>query len=84
MKRPRADKVEALACLWTPMHPYGDADPMFYIPIIGAAFDRLAIFSASTYLRRLAEHSDIIDLPLEHTNARMQHLSILFARAHVP
>lgn len=86
MKPPQgADVVEPLACLWAPLHPNGDAAPLFNVPLSGTgAFSRVWIFSVSTFLRECLRKSPHMELPLPQTKARLQHLTRLFGTEPAP
>ncbi len=73
-----AHVVEPLACLWTSMHPTGEAVPLFSVPVSATDFKRVWIFAVSTFLRECLRQSPFMELPLEHTKARLRHLARLF------
>jgi hypothetical protein len=54
MKPPKPNsKVEPLIVYWDAMHPSGEREPFFFVPLENPAFSRVWIFSMSTYLREL-------------------------------
>lgn len=78
MRPPTNDlPVEPLIAFWVSLHPAGDAQPLFRVPLSNMAFEHVNVFSMSTYLRGLAE--DRIDLALPKTTARLAILDRVFA-----
>lgn len=80
MKRPDdADDVRPLACLWAPLHPVGAAEPFFDVSLSDTdEFDRVWVFSVSTYLRECLKKDPFIELWLPETMARLEHLGRMF------
>lgn len=86
MKAPRGYLDTArrpLACLWTSLHPMGEAEPCFTVPVVSeessGGFESLTVFSVSTYLRNLAATGvQRLSLDLPRLNARMNLLAQLF------
>lgn len=51
MKSSRTEKIKPALCMWDAMHPRGDITPWFNIALpSGSHFERLWVFSMSTYL----------------------------------
>jgi hypothetical protein len=76
--RPPASRpqVEPLIAFWPSMHPEGLATPLFQVPLIGGHFNRVSVFSMSSYLRGMdREH---LELPLPKTMARLAILARMF------
>jgi len=46
------ENIEPLIVFWTALHPDGAAEPFFRVPVKGAAFPRVSLFSMSNYLRQ--------------------------------
>ena len=46
-------RVEPLIVYWDAMHPSGEREPFFFVPLENPAFSRVWIFSMSAYLREL-------------------------------
>lgn len=69
--------VEPLIAFWVPLHPNGAAESFFSFPLHGLPFERVNVFSMSTYLRGVAE--DFIELPLPKTKTRLAVLERIFA-----
>lgn len=76
MRAPRNLPVEPLACFWTAMHPEGLAEPFFSVPISGADFTQVSVFSMSAYLRTLTTEAVVLDMP--GTSRRLAWLDRLF------
>jgi hypothetical protein len=69
--------VEPLACLWDAMHPMGESDPFFTVPLLpGGPFAKVHVFSMSGFLRGLREKTLELDLP--DTRERLKWLSKIF------
>lgn len=64
--------IEPLLCVWLSVHPDGAPGPMFDVPITSNYFDKLWIFSMSSYLRSLEEK--MIELRLPNTLERLRWL----------
>lgn len=47
------ETVRPLVAFWNAMHPQGEADPLFSMPLRSHAFPRVWVFSMSAYLRDL-------------------------------
>ncbi|MBX7235005.1 MAG: hypothetical protein K1X65_11505 [Caldilineales bacterium] len=71
--------VEPLIVFWVSLHPEGKPEPLFQVPLLDKAFDRVHIFSMSSYLRSLDD--DTVDLPLPKATARLAILRRLFGLA---
>lgn len=71
-------RIEPLIAFWVSLHPQGEAIPFFEQPLENMRFDRVHIFSMSTYLRSLS--SDTLDLPLPKTRERLAVLDRIFVR----
>ncbi len=53
------------------------ADPLFSVPLtFAAAFDRLTVFSMSSYLRGV--HDTLLDVPLPHAQDTLKRLGQAF------
>lgn len=78
MKSPRPDlPVEPLVCFWTALHPEGAESPFFSVPLTGHAhFQRVSVFSMSSYLRSLRSAS--ITLKMPEVTVRREWLARLF------
>lgn len=78
MRSPRPSlPVEPLVCFWTALHPEGAESPFFSVPLTGHAhFNRVSIFSMSSYLRSLQTVS--ITLPMPELASRRDWLARLF------
>ncbi|HAL29281.1 MAG TPA: hypothetical protein DCP20_01005 [Coriobacteriia bacterium] len=68
--------IEPLIAFWVSLHPRGEAIPFFEQPLKDMRFDRVHVFSMSTYLRGLS--SDTLDLPLPKTRERLAVLDRIF------
>lgn len=80
MKAPGdAARILLLACLWTPVHPMGLAEPFFEVATIGAVFPSVCVFSASSFLRGLGQEH--VALPLPTLAQRMTRLGEMFVFA---
>ena len=74
-----AGPAEAVACLWTAVHPQGLDEPMFTEPSKGTDFAEVTVFSASAYLRQLmADGTSTIRLALPKTKQRLAYLAAIF------
>lgn len=72
--------IEPAICLWDAMHPQGDVTPWFSVPVSHEqAFDRLWVFSMSSYLRSLQDER--LELEMTNTTDRLRWLDTLFARS---
>jgi hypothetical protein len=72
-------KVEPLICFWTSMHPTGNSEPFFSVPIQDKHFSRLWFFSMSAYLRNVlssGEKKIILEMP--DTESRIEWLKTIF------
>ena len=78
MKSPRPSvRVEPLVCFWTALHPEGAEAPLFSVPLAGHPhFQRVSIFSMSSYLRALKVST--ICLPMPEVAVRRAWLARLF------
>ena len=78
MKPPCRDaKVKPLACVWTAIHPNGEATPFFEVDTAGNQhFDSVSVFSMSGFLRGLGQEYLELDLPI--TSERIQWLQRIF------
>ncbi len=65
--------VEPLACLWDAMHPTGEPEPFFTIDLTNGPFQRVNVFSMSSFLRSLNVKTLNLDLPA--TSERLNWLS---------
>ena len=67
MKPPRriaSPTVEPLVCFWTALHPEGAESPFFSVPLTeDPHFQRVSVFSMSSYLRSLPDASITLDMP---------------------
>jgi len=72
-------RVEPLIAFWVALHPKGSASPFFSIPLEGKSFDRVSVFSMSTYLRSLDSGS--LDLELPQTHMRLDVLGRIFGES---
>jgi hypothetical protein len=78
MRPPRSNEhVEPLIVFWVSLHPEGTAEPFFSVPLENKAFDRVHIFSMSTYLRGVT--SDTLELSLPQTKRRLAVLDRIFS-----
>src|SRR5262249_51879640 len=76
MKTFRAEPVEPVLCMWDAMHPDGDIEPWFSINLPeGSHFDRLWIFSISSYLRTISD--EYIAIEMTDTMRRLHWLNRL-------
>lgn len=72
----RCTKVYPLACLWDAVHPTGDREPFFEVPLQGAEFEKVFVFSMSAFLRNLDE--PMLDLELPCATERLRLLKEIF------
>lgn len=65
MRSPRPGlPTEPLACFWTALHPEGAESPFFSVPLAHHDhFQRVSVFSMSSYLRGLSEVSISLTMP---------------------
>lgn len=71
--------VKPLACLWSPVHPTGDATPFFFVrPEPRASFPEVFVFSASSFLRGIEANEPTLKLRLPQLAARMGRLDTFF------
>lgn len=80
MKPPVPDcTVEPLACYWDAMHPDGEGEPLFAVPVPDSHFSRVWVFSMSAYLRELyASGIAQVYIEMPDTAIRMDWLGRLF------
>ena len=78
MKPPSRDAtVKPLACIWTAVHPKGEATPFFEVATAeNQHFDSVSVFSMSGFLRGLGQEYLELDLPI--TSERIQWLQRIF------
>jgi len=77
MFAPESWPVEPVACLWTALHPTGDDEFWFSVPLPdGPSFSRVWFFSMSAYLRSLNEEHILLSMP--KTAQRKRWLGRLF------
>ncbi len=70
-------RVEPLVCFWTALHPEGAESPFFSVPLSGHThFQRVSVFSMSSYLRSLEVPS--ITLAMPEVAVRREWLTRLF------
>jgi hypothetical protein len=71
--------VEPLACVWSALHPEGKQEELFSVPLIShSRFQRVWVFSMSSFLRNIVHREPQIALNLPCTAARMRWLNTLF------
>lgn len=68
---PRCTKVYPLACLWDAVHPTGNPEPFFEVPLQGAEFEKVFVFSMSAFLRCLDEAMINLELPCASERLRV-------------
>ncbi len=80
MKCPNAwAEVKPLACLWSPIHPSGDAIPFFSVKVAPSQhFDEVFVFSASSFLRNIEAKEPTLKLQLPQLAKRMEWINALF------
>ena len=79
MKKPPCHdaKVKPLACVWTAVHPNGEATPFFEVDTAGNQhFASVSVFSMSGFLGGLEQEYLELDLPI--TSKRIQWLESIF------
>lgn len=79
MRAPRSLPVEPMVCFWTAMHPDGLTEPLFSVPLGGASFSQVSVFSMSAYLRNLTDDFVVLEMP--NTIQRLAWLEKLFRRS---
>ncbi|WP_454741345.1 hypothetical protein [Cupriavidus necator] len=87
MKTQHAGEVRPLACLWTPIHYEGKDEPLFVVDNVqDSLFEKVWVFSASAFARKYLREkkTDIIELELPHTAARLEYLDRIFPRGTAP
>jgi hypothetical protein len=74
------DRQKALACLWVPIHPDGNAQPCFEVSCgPNSDFDKVTVFSVSSYLRDLVSKGKrIISLNMPVLERRLSYVSEIF------
>ena len=79
---PPVDKAVTLplACVWAALHPKGESLEFFEQKLDGHdVFDKVAIFSMSSFLRNLVKKRDLnLSLEMPFTSERIAYLSRLF------
>lgn len=70
-------ELKPLACLWSPVHDKGGAEPFFKVRPQKCDFEELWVFSVSTYLRQKSKESDTITLDLPDYADRVQLLNLI-------
>ena len=76
-RRVASTTVEPLVCFWTALHPEGAESPFFSVPLFEhPLFQRVSVFSMSSYLRSLHDASITLDMP--NVAIRRDWLSRLF------
>ncbi len=77
MKPPKNAKyIEPLICFWDAMHPKGDDDALFSIPLKNQHFKRVWVYSMSSHLRNLLKASETtVKINAPDVEARMDWLS---------
>lgn len=80
MKPPQQNcKTEPLICYWDAMHPTGEIEPLFFVPIKNPHFSCVWVFSISAYLRELLSlgiNKVILQMPF--TIQRVQWINRIF------
>ena len=71
--------IEPVICFWEGMHPEGEGNVFFDVPLKGEKFDKLFVFSMSNFVHQLiAEGTDFLDVTMPDAVARKEWIEKLF------
>jgi hypothetical protein len=71
--------IKPVICFWEGMHPKGESDVFFDVPVTGEKFDKLFVFSMSNFVHQLiAGGTDFLDVDMPDAAVRKVWIEKLF------
>ena len=71
--------IEPVICFWEGMHPKGESEVFFDVPVTGEKFDKLFVFSMSNFVHQLIAGGTVfLDVDMPYAAARKVWIEKLF------